>query len=315
MKLIIQIPCYNEEEVLQTTLADLPKEIEGIDTIETLIVDDGSTDGTVAVAHKNGVHHVLSFKHNRGLARAFAAGIERCLELDADIIVNTDADNQYRGKDIPKLVKPILHGEADIVVGDRQTDKIRSFSPIKKLLQKVGSAFVSRLSNARIADTVSGFRAYSREAALHINILTEFSYTVENLIQLGTDRFKIVSVSISTNEALRKSRLHKGTAHFIASQLRTIIRSYAMYKALKVFTIVGFFFLLPGLLLGFRFLYFFVLSSGKATGHIQSLIFAAVLIIIAFILFMLGIIADLISDNRKLIEKLMLYSRKQSGIK
>ncbi|KPK62371.1 glycosyl transferase [candidate division WOR_3 bacterium SM23_42] len=311
MKLIIQIPCYNEEELLPITLRALPKEIEGIDTIETLVIDDGSSDKTVEVARKNAVTHILSFKHNRGLARAFAAGIEKCLELSADIIVNTDADNQYSGNDIPKLVKPILEGEADIIVGDRQTDKIASFSPIKKMLQKIGSTLVRRLSNARIIDTVSGFRAYSREAAMHINILTEFSYTVENLIQLGNDKFKIQSVPINTNETLRKSKLHRGTTHFVSSQLRTIIRSYAMYKALKVFTYFGLLFLLPGLLIGARFVYFFIFEPGKATGHVQSLIFAAVLIIISFILFMLGIIADLISDNRKLIEKLIQYHRKQ----
>ncbi len=311
MKLIIQIPCYNEEKILQTTLEDLPKKIQGIDTIETLIIDDGSTDRTVEIARKNSVNHILSFKHNKGLARAFAAGIEKSLDLGADIIVNTDADNQYRGEDIPKLVKPVLEGKADIVVGDRQTDKVKSFSFTKRLLQKIGSALVRRLSNAQVPDTVSGFRAYSKEAAMRINILTEFSYTVENLIQLGSDKFKIISIPINTNETLRKSRLHKGIAHFITNQLRTIIRSYAMYKALKVFTYIGLIFLLPGLLLGLRFLYFFISEPGKATGHIQSLILAAVLIIISFILFMLGIIADLISDNRKLIEKLILYHRKQ----
>ncbi len=312
MKLIIQIPCYNEEETLQATLADLPKKIEGIDSIETLIIDDGSTDKTIDIARKNGVNHILSFKHNRGLARAFSAGIEKCLELGADIIVNTDADNQYRGKDILKLVRPILQNQADIVVGDRQTDRIKNFSTAKKLLQKIGSALVRGLSNANVPDAVSGFRAYTREAAMRINILTEFSYTVENLIQLGSDRFKIASVPIDTNVTLRKSRLHKGIVYFIANQVRTIIRSYAMYKALRVFTFIGFLFLLPGLILSFRFLYFFVFESTKATGHIQSLIFAAILIIISFIFFMLGIIADLISDNRKLIEKLIFYHRKRN---
>jgi glycosyltransferase involved in cell wall biosynthesis len=315
MKLIIQIPCYNEEGLLRTTLEDLPKQIEGIDTIETLIINDGSTDKTVEVARENGVKHIVSFTHNRGLARAFATGIEKCLDLGADIIVNTDADNQYSGQDIPKLIKPILQGEADIVVGDRQTDKIRRFSPTKRLLQKIGSALVRRLSKAQVADTVSGFRAYSRESAVHINILSEFSYTVENLIQLGVGKFRIVSVPVRTNETLRKSRLHKGSAHFVLSQLRTIVRSYAMYKALKVFTYVGLLFLLPGLFLAFRFLYYFISQPGKATGHIQSLIFAAVLIIVSFILFMLGIVADLISDNRKLIEKVLFYRRKDSWMK
>jgi glycosyltransferase involved in cell wall biosynthesis len=315
MKLIIQIPCYNEETVLQATLEDLPKKIEGVDTIETLIVDDGSTDSTVEVARENGANHIVSFTHNRGLARAFAAGIEKCLELGADIIVNTDADNQYKGQEITRLIRPILQGEADIVVGDRQTDRIKNFSSVKKLLQKIGSALVRRLSNARIADTVSGFRAYSRESAMHINILSEFSYTIENLIQLGIGKFRIVSVPIGTNVTLRKSRLHKGNVHFVLSQLRTIIRSYAMYKALKVFTYAGLVFLLPGLFLCLRFVYYFIFQPSRATGHIQSLIFAAVLIIVAFILFMLGIVADLISDNRKLIEEVLFYRRKENWMK
>jgi glycosyltransferase involved in cell wall biosynthesis len=309
MKLIIQIPCYNEEHTLKETLRDLPKCVGGIDHVEVLVIDDGSTDNTIQVARRNGVHHVISHKHNRGLARAFASGIEKCLELGADIIVNTDADNQYKGQDIEKLIIPVLEGRADIVVGDRQTNMMEDFSWVKRLLQKIGSAFVRRLSRVQIADTVSGFRAYSREAAMHINILSEFSYTVENLIQLGIGKFKIVSVPIGTNKVLRKSRLHKGNLHFILSQLRTIVRSYAMYEALKVFAFAGLVFLLPGLFLGFRFIYYFIFQPAAATGHIQSLIFAAILIIVAFILFMLGIVADLISDNRKLIERLIFYQR------
>jgi len=311
MKLIIQIPCYNEETTLEKTLHDLPKQIEGIDAIEILIINDGSTDRTVDVARENGVDHIISFKENHGLARAFAAGVEKCLELGADVIVNTDADNQYSGRDIPRLVLPVLRGEADVVVGDRQTEKMKHFSYTKRLLQRFGSAFVRRLSDANVADAVSGFRAYSRDAAMRINILTEFSYTVENLIQLGSERFKIASIPVNANVSVRKPRLHKGIAHFVANQLTTIVRSYAMYKALKVFTYIGFLFLLPGLFLGFRFTYFFLSNSTKATGHIQSLIFAAILIIISFIFFMLGIIADLVSDNRKLIEKLILYHRQK----
>ena len=314
MKLIIQIPCYNEEITLGKTLHDLPKKIDGIDVIETLVINDGSTDRTVEVARENGVKHIVSFKKNHGLACAFAAGVEKCLELGADVIVNTDADNQYSGADIPELVWPIIRGEADVVVGDRQTEKMKHFSYTKRLLQKFGSAFVRRLSDADVTDAVSGFRAYSREAAMRINILTEFSYTVENLIQLGIDNLKITSVPVKANVSLRKPRLHKGIVHFIANQLKTIVRSYAMYKALKVFTYIGFLFLVPGLILGFRFLYYFVSDSTRATGHVQSLIFAAILIIISFIFFMLGIIADLISDNRKLIEKLILYHRQQKNM-
>ncbi len=312
MKLIIQIPCYNEERILSETLASVPRAIDGIDQVEVLIIDDGSTDETVAVARKGNVNHVLSFKRNQGLARAFAAGIEECLELGADIIVNTDADNQYEGEDIVKLVQPILDGRADIVIGDRQTDKMTSFSLPKKIFQKLGSALVRRLSNADVPDTVSGFRAYSREAAMHINVLTDFSYTVENLIQLGTERLRIVSVPVRTHETRRKSRLHKGIVHFMVSQMQTMIRSYAMYKALKVFTYIGFVFFIPGFVLGIRFLYFFIFVPGAATGHVQSLIFSAILVIISFILFMLGIVADLVSDNRKLIEKLIYFQRKRS---
>jgi glycosyltransferase involved in cell wall biosynthesis len=311
LKLIIQIPCYNEEKTLKKTLDDLPRRIEGIDEIEVLVINDGSTDQTREVARANGVDHILSFKENMGLARAFAAGLERCLELGADIIVNTDADNQYSGYDIATIVDPVMNNEADVVVGDRQTDKMKHFSFSKRLLQKFGSACVRRMSNISVIDAVSGFRAYSKEAAMRINILTDFSYTVENLIQLGSEKLRIVSVPIHINEPLRKPRLHKGTLNFIISQARTIVRSYSMYKALKVFTIIGLAFLLPGLLLGFRFLYFYLFSPDRAVGHIQSLILAAVLIIVAFILLMLGIVADLISDNRKLIEKLIFYHRKK----
>ncbi|MFB0564478.1 MAG: glycosyltransferase [Candidatus Aminicenantaceae bacterium] len=315
MKLIIQIPCFNEEKGLPATLADLPKKIEGIDIIETLVINDGSTDKTVEVAQKKGIDHILSFKNHKGLARAFSAGIEKCLELDADIIVNTDADNQYSGRDIPKLIKPIQKGEADIVVGDRQIDAVEHFSWFKKRLQKIGSGFVKRLSGTKIPDAVSGFRAFSKEAAMNINILSEFSYTIENLIQLATDKFQIASVHVSTNRELRNSRLHKGSFHFVLNQLRTVVRSYAMYKALKAFFYIGILFLLPGVFLAFRFLYYFILSPSRPAGHIQSLIFAAVLIIISVIFFMMGILADLVSKNRKLIEKLLVYQRKEKYTK
>jgi len=311
MKLIIQIPCFNEDSVLPATLNDLPQAIDGIDEIEVLVVDDGSTDNTALLARECGVDHVLSLKKHHGLARAFFAGIESCIELGADIIVNTDADNQYSGGDIHKLVEPILSGEAEVVVGDRQIYKVAHFSFFKKILQKIGSAFVRKLSNTNVEDVVSGFRAYSRKAAMHINIITDFSYTVENLIQLGTSRFKIVTVPVKTNVTERKSRLHKGIVHFIINQIRTIIRSYSMYKALKVFSFIGLVFLLPGLFLGLRFVYFFIYDPPSAGGHVQSLILAAVLIILSFIFLMLGILADLISSNRKLIERVLLYSRQQ----
>lgn len=312
MKLIIQIPCYNEEKTLPVTCRDLPRQIEGIDEIETLIINDGSTDNTVEVARKIGVNHIVNFNRNKGLARAFSAGIEKCLESGADVIVNTDADNQYCGQDIPKLVKPVIDGEADVVVGDRQTDKISHFSWIKKRLQKTGSSLIRKLSNTKVADTVSGFRAFSRDAAMRINTLTEFSYTIESLIQLGNQKLKIISVPIRTNDELRKSRLFKSIPGFLSLQLSTILRVYATYKALRVFTAIGLIVILPGLLGFGRFLYYFFTVGGE--GHIQSLIFSTVLINIGFIVFMFGIIADLIGNNRKLIEK-ALYKIKKMELK
>jgi len=261
MKLIIQIPCYNEEESLPVTYADLPKQINGIDTIETLIINDGSTDNTVEVAKKLGINHIVSFKKNRGLAMAFNEGIDRCLQLGADIIVNTDADNQYNGADIEKLVKPILTGKADVVVGDRETSKIEHFSWYKKKLQYSGSSLVRRLSNTNIPDAVSGFRAFSKEAAFRINVLTDFSYTIENLIQLGHQKLTIISVPVKTNKAIRKSRLFKSMSAFIRNQLATVLRVYSTYKALKVFTIIGFIMILPGIAGFARFLYFYFTSG------------------------------------------------------
>jgi len=308
MKLIIQIPCYNEEKTLPLTIKDLPKSIEGIDLVETLVIDDGSKDKTIHTAQKMGVNHILSFKNNKGLAYAFSAGIEKCLELGADIIVNTDADNQYRGQDIPKLAKPVIEGKADMVVGDRQIDTIPHFSWMKKKFQKKGSALIRRLSKTSIPDTVSGFRAFSKDAAMRINTFTEFSYTLENLIQLGNQKLKIISVPIRTNEKLRESRLSKNILNFLSSQIATILRVYATYKALKVFTTIGLILILPGLFGFFRFLYFFFTSGGQ--GHIQSLVFSTALLIIGFIVFMFGIIADMISNNRKLIEKTLLKIKK-----
>lgn len=308
MKLIVQIPCYNEEKTLPATLNDLPKRIQGIDTIETLIIDDGSTDRTQEIAHKCGVNHIISFKNNRGLAKAFSAGIEKSLELGADIIVNTDADNQYSGQDIPKLIKPIIEGKADVVVGDRQPDKIPHFSWIKKKLQKYGSALIRRLSQTEVMDTVSGFRAYSRDAAMRINTLMEFSYTIENLIQLGNQKIKTISIPIRTNEKMRESRLFTSIPNFLSLQASTILRVYATYKALKVFTVLGFIIILPGLFGFFRYVYFYLKATGGA--HIQSLIFSSVLVFVGFMLFMFGIIADLISNNRKLIEKALYKIQK-----
>jgi len=309
VKLIIQIPCFNEADTLPATYEDIPKIIPGISEIETLIINDGSTDNTVEVAQKIGVNHIIDIKSNRGLARTFEAGIEHCLKLGADIIVNTDGDNQYNGADIVKLVKPILEGKSDVVIGDRDTNNIEHFSWFKKRLQNVGSAFIRKLSHTNARDTVSGFRAYSREAARKINIVTDFSYTLENLIQLGHEQLRIESVIIRTNKQLRKSRLFKGIPDFISRQFYTVVRAYATYRALRLFTAMGIIILLPGLVGFARFLYFFFTGGGQ--GHIQSLVFSTTFIILGFLLIMIGILADLISTNRKLLEKLLEMQKTQ----
>jgi glycosyltransferase involved in cell wall biosynthesis len=310
MKLIIQIPCFNEEKYLPITVAELPKEIKGIDTIETLVIDDGSTDRTIKVAEALHVDHILTLKYNRGLAEAFSAGIEKCLEEGADIIVNTDADNQYSGGDIQKLVKPILDGKVDIVIGDRQTDKISHFPFFKKKLLKIGGWFVRNLVHIDVEDVVSGFRAYSRDAALRVNILSDYSYTLENLIQLKHRKYNIISVPVKTNDEVRESRLIKSAYGYMTSQLSTLLRIYTTYKPLKVFTIIGILIAIPGLLGLLRFLYyFFWLGTGK--GHIQSLVFSVIFINVGVLVLVVGILADLISNNRKLIEKILYRQKKK----
>jgi glycosyltransferase involved in cell wall biosynthesis len=308
MKLIIQIPCYNEEKTLHLTYMDLPKQIQGIDDIEVLVIDDGSNDKTAELAETIGVNHIIRFKNNKGLAKAFEAGIHKALELGADIIVNTDGDNQYSGADIEKLVRPILNQEADVVIGDRQTDSIPHFSFFKKRMQKLGSYLIRKLSKTDIKDVVSGFRAYNRETAMKINIATDFSYTIENVIQLGFLKAKVISVPIETNKALRKSRLFKNTGSFISQQLTTIIRAYANYKAIRVFTILGILIMIPGIAGFIRFLYFYFTVGGE--GHIQSLIFSTAFLNGGLLILMIGIIADLISTNRKLLEKLLEFNKK-----
>jgi glycosyltransferase involved in cell wall biosynthesis len=308
MKLIIQIPCYNEEKNLPATFQDLPRKIDGIDKIETLVIDDGSEDETAETARRIGVDHVLSLKSHKGLASAFSEGIDRSLKLAADIIVNTDADNQYAGDDIPQLVRPILDGKADVVVGIRQVDRIAHFSWVKKRLIRWGSSVIRMLSGTEVEDAVSGFRAFSKEAALRMNILTNYSYTIENLVQLGNQRLKIVSVPVRTNPKARESRLIKNVPHFLGQQLATILRVYATYKALKVFVTLGLIILLPGLMGFLRFLYFYM--TGRGQGHIQSLIFSTALLLLGFLVLVFGVIADLIGNNRKLIEKALYRIRK-----
>ncbi len=299
-KLIIQIPCYNEEQTLPATLADLPREIEGVDIVEWLIIDDGSTDGTVPAAREFGIDHVIRHRTNRGLAKSFQTGIDACLQLGADIIVNTDGDNQYAGSDIAKLVAPILSGEADMVVGDRQTSTIEHFSRKKKALQKIGSFIVRKLSKTEVPDCVSGFRAFSREAAIKINIVSSFSYTIETIIQAGRKQVAIKSVPISTNEKTRNSRLFKNMFHFLSRSGATIVRIYSMYNPLKVFCVISLILILLGSAPILRFLFYYF--SGDGSGHLQSLVLGSVLVITGFTTLITGLLADLISFNRQLIE-------------
>lgn len=307
MKLIIQIPCFNEEETLPVTLRDLPRDIPGIDDIEVLIVDDGSTDRTQEVAREHGADHIVGFRSNRGLARAFSEGIRASLERGADIIVNTDADNQYCGEDIAKLVTPILEGRADLVVGDRETHTIDHFSERKKFLQKHGSNMVSILAGMDVPDATSGFRAFSREAALELNVLSDFSYTLETLIQAGRKKLKVESVPIRTNDKLRESRLFKSIFTFVKRSGATMLRVYTTYEPLKVFASAAMVFIFGALIIFARFIYYYV--QGGGSGKIQSLILGAVLFITGAFLITIGILADLINANRKLLEMLMRYQK------
>ncbi|MFQ5524854.1 MAG: glycosyltransferase family 2 protein [Thermoanaerobaculia bacterium] len=308
MNLIVQIPAYNEAGSLPAAIADIPREIPGVESVRVLVVDDGSSDGTETVAREAGADHVVRHTKNRGLARAFRTGLDTCLELGADIIVNTDADNQYVGADIPKLVQPILEGRADVVIGDRQTGTIAGFSWIKKLLQRLGSGVVRRLSGTKVPDAVSGFRALSRSAALKLNIVTSFSYTIETVIQAGHDGMAVVSVPIGVNPDVRPSRLSKSIPQFVVRSVTTMVRSYTMYQPLKVFTFVGTVIFVAGLVPVARFLYFYFTDGGG--GHLQSLILGGVLILIGFTTFTVGLVADLIDSNRKLIESLLEKVRK-----
>lgn len=307
MKLIIQIPCYNEEQTLPLTVADLPAALPGIDVIETLIVDDGSSDRTVEVARQLGVQHIVQHRHNRGLAAAFQTGIEAALAAGADIIVNTDGDNQYAGQDIGRLVAPILAGEADIVVGDRGVAALAAFSPLKRALQRFGSWVVQRAAGFPIPDATSGFRAFSREAALRLTVLSEYTYTLEMLIQAGARRMKVQYVPVRTNPQTRQSRLIRSIPSFLMLQAVTILRFYTMYRPLRVFMRAGALLIAGGVLLGLRFLWFFV--QGNGAGKVQSLILAAVLTIVGFQIGLIGLIADSVSMNRKLQEEVLYHTR------
>ncbi|MCM1496837.1 MAG: glycosyltransferase family 2 protein [Clostridium sp.] len=308
MKLIIQIPCLNEAETLEIALNDLPKQIKGIDEIEYLIINDGSTDNTVEVAKKWGVHHVVTFKKNKGLAKGFMAGLDACLRAGADIIVNTDADNQYVGEDIEKLVQPILEGRADIVIGERPIDDTEHFSPLKKRLQHIGSWTVRVASNSEIPDAPSGFRAYTREAAMRMNVVNQYTYTLETIIQAGHDKIPMESVPIRTNPELRKSRLFHSMFGYVKKSMVTIVRSFMMYKPLKFFGSLGAVLFLIGMVLGIRYLVFFF--TGGAAGHVQSLILASTLMMLGCMTGIIGLQADIIAANRKILEDVQYHVRK-----
>ena len=308
MKLFIQIPCYNEAETLPATLADLPEKIEGIDEIEVLIIDDGSTDDTARVAREHGVKHIVRLTKNKGLANGFVAGLDACLRLGADIIVNTDADNQYVGEDIAKLVQPILKGEAEVVIGDRNTRGIEHFSWSKKKLQALGSWVVRQVSDTTVPDATSGFRALSREAALQMNVVSRFTYTLETIIQAGKKNLAISDVKIRTNKKTRESRLFKSNWSYIKQSVATIARIYTMYEPLKTFSYIGAVIFGLGVIVGLRFLYYYFTAGGA--GHIQSLILTAVLLIVGFQVFVMGLLADIIGSNRQLIENVLYRVRK-----
>ena len=308
MKLIIQIPCYNEAEVLPATIQALPRELPGIDCIELLVVNDGSQDATVEAARAAGVQHVVSLPGHLGLAAAFAAGLDASLKQGADLIVNTDADNQYNAEDILQLVTPILEGRAQIVVGDRGVATLEIFSPVKRWLQRLGSWVVGKVSGMNIPDATSGFRALSREAALRTLVVSEYSYTLETLIQAGSQRLPVEFVKIRTNPQTRPSRLMRSIPHYLRNSSTTIIRSYTMYRPLRMFSWLGSAFLLGGVALGLRFIYFFILGQGG--GHIQSVILAAVLFIVGFQVLLIGLLADLIGFNRKILEELLYRLRR-----
>lgn len=308
MKLIIQIPCYNEAHSLPQTVADLPRHVPGIDCIETLIIDDGSTDGTADVARSLGINHVVQHRQNMGLARAFQTGLDASLRLGADIIVNTDADNQYPGRYIPELVAPVLAGTADIVIANRQVDSIEHFSPFKKFLQKLGSWTVRTVSGTNVPDAVSGFRAYSRDTALRLHILTNFSYTLDTIIQAGKQGLIIHSIPVETNGPIRPSRLQRSMGHFIKAQASTIVRLYAFYEPLRTFTYIALPFILSGLALWVRFFYAYV--NHASNQFIQSVTIGTGLLLVGLFIFLFGVQADITSKHRQMTQETLYRLKK-----
>lgn len=311
MKLIIQIPCYNEAETLPSVLEGLPKSIPGIDTIETLVIDDGSEDGTQAVVQAIGIDHYVKHKRNLGLAKAFATGVEKCLLLGADIIVNTDGDNQYPAHYIPELVKPIVDGQADVVIANRQVKQITHFSPVKKLLLNLGSWLVRTISDTDVPDAPSGFRAYTNEAALRLNILTRYSYTLETIMQAGKLGLRIVSIPVKTNSPTRPSRLQRSTWHFLKAQAGTIVRLYAFYEPLRTFSYLAFPFILSGFILLIRFFGFYLIGEQGIGRHVQSVSIGVGLLIVGSFIALFGLQADIASKHRLLTEELLYRLKKQ----
>ncbi len=313
MKLIIQIPCYNEALTLPQTLRELPQQVEGVDTVEWLIIDDGSTDETAEVAKRCGADHIVRLAGHQGLARGFAMGIEACLRRSADIIVNTDADNQYQAADIPLLIAPILRGEADLVIGTRPIGETAHFSLAKKFLQRLGSWVVRIVSGTAVPDATSGFRAMSRRAALRLNVFSNYTYTLETIIQAGTSNMSVASVPIRTNAPVRETRLVKSIPDYIKKSVMTIFRVFMLYKPLRFFVYSGALVFTAGFLLGVRFLYFYFTGTGR--GHVQSVILAAVLLLLGVQLGILGLVSDLISTNRRLLEDLQFRIRQSEAVK
>lgn len=308
-KLIIQIPCYNEEESLGVTLAALPRKLPGVDIIEWLIINDGSQDQTVEVAKEYGVDHIISFPTNQGLAKAFMAGLEASLKAGADIIINTDADNQYCADDIPYLIQPIMLHQAEIVVGERPIWKTKDFSQAKKLLQKLGSWVVRIASNTNIPDAPSGFRALSREAAMQLNVFNSYTYTLETIIQAGQKGITITSIPIRTNRVLRPSRLVRSTPTYVLRSIFTILRIFLLYKPLRFFFMLGSVPLSFGVISGLRWLFFFF--SGYEKTRVPTLILASILVLVGFQLWILGLIADLMAANRRIMEEIQVRLRRQ----
>jgi glycosyltransferase involved in cell wall biosynthesis len=303
MKLIIQIPCWNEERQLPLTLSHLPRAVPGFDAVEWLIIDDGSTDRTVEVAREHGVDHIVRLTNNKGLAAAFQAGLDACLKLGADVVVNTDADNQYDARDIPKLVEPILAGNADMVIGDRQVMEIDHFSPLKKRLQRLGSEVVRRASATDVPDTTSGFRAYNREAAIQMSVVSKFTYTLETIIQAGKLLVAIDHVPIRTNEKTRESRLFPSMWSYVRRNAVSIFRIYTLYEPLRVFLAAAAVAALVGAVIWARFLWFFL--SGEGQGHVQSLILGSTLFIVAVQLAALGVVGDILAGSRVLSQRIL----------